>query len=99
MRIAGGAHTRRMPLMRSVERYTVREDGIYFLMQDGPTGVVCEITLEALSLLGRANGLTEPTEIFKTTRDAIERVASDKYDRTSRKPYEVVIITTDDLES
>jgi hypothetical protein len=98
MRIAGSAHTRRMPLMRSVERYTVREDGIYFLMQDGPTGVVCEITLEALSQLGRASGLTEPTEIFRTTRDAIERVASDKYDRTSRKPYEVVTITIDDLE-
>jgi hypothetical protein len=97
MRIAGSAHTRRMPLMRSVERYTVRGDGIYFLMQDGPTGVVCEITLEALSQLGRASGLTEPTEIFKATRDAIERVASDKYDRTSRKPYEVVTITIDDL--
>jgi hypothetical protein len=97
MRIAGSAHTRRMPLMRSVERYTVRGDGVYFLMQDGPTGVVCEITLEALSQLGRASGLTEPTEIFNATRGAIERVASDKYDRTSRKPYEVVTITIDDL--
>jgi hypothetical protein len=98
MRIAGSAHTRRMPLMRSVEGYTVREDGIYFLMQDGPTGVVCEITREALSQLGRASGLTEPTEIFKTTRDAIERVASDKYDRTARRAYEIVTITADDLE-
>jgi hypothetical protein len=85
--------------MRSVERYTAREDGIYFLMQDGPTGVVCEITLEALSRLGQASGLTEPTEIFKTTRDAIERVASDKYDRTNRKHYEVVTITIDDVGS
>jgi hypothetical protein len=85
--------------MRSVERYTVREDGIYFLMQDGPTGVVCEITFEALYQLGRASGVTEPTEIFKTTRDAIERVASDKYDRTSRKPYEVVTINIADLGS
>jgi hypothetical protein len=84
--------------MRSVEGYTVREDGIYFLMQDGPTGVVCEITLEALSQLGRASGLTEPTEIFKTTKDAIERVASDKYDRTARRPYEIVTITADDVD-
>jgi hypothetical protein len=85
--------------MRSVEGYTVREDSIYFLMQDGSTGVVCEITLETLSQLGRVSGLTEPTEIFKTTRDAIERAVSDKYDRTSRKPYEVVTITIDDLGS
>jgi hypothetical protein len=98
MRTAGSAYARRMPLMRSVTRYTVREDGIYFLMQDGPTGVVCEITLEALSQLGRTSGLTEPTEIFKTTRDAIERVAGDKYDRTSRRSYEIVTITADDLE-
>jgi hypothetical protein len=84
--------------MKAVEKYTVREDGIYFLMQDGPTGVVCEITLEALSQLGRANGLAEPTEICKTTRDAVERVASDKYDRTARRPYEIVTITADDVD-
>jgi hypothetical protein len=90
--------------MRSVEGYTVREDDIYFLMQYDPTGVmqydptgvVC-ITLEALSEFGE-RGLTKPTKIFKTTRDAIERVASDKYDRTARRPYEIVTITADDLE-
>jgi hypothetical protein len=87
-----------MPLVRSVEGYTVREDGIYFLMQDGPIGVVCEITREALSQLGRASGLTEPIEIFKTTKDAIERVASDKYDRTPRRAYEIVTITADDVD-
>jgi Protein of unknown function (DUF1488) len=85
--------------MRSVEGYTVREDGVYFLMQDGPIGVVCEITLEALSRLGQASGLTEPTEIFKTTRDAIERVVSDKYDRTPRRAYEIVTITADDVDA
>jgi hypothetical protein len=84
--------------MRSVEGYTVREDGIYFLMQDGPTGVVCEITLGALSQLGEASGLSEPVEIFRTARDAIERVASDKYDRTPRRAYEIVTITADDVD-
>jgi hypothetical protein len=69
-----------------------------FLDAGRSNGVVCEITIEALSQLRRASGLTEPTGIFETTRDAIERVVTDKYDRTSREPYEVVTITTDDLE-
>jgi Protein of unknown function (DUF1488) len=87
-----------MPLTRASERYTLREDGINFLMQDGPIEVVCQIVLEALSQLGRAIGLTEPIDIFETGRDAIERAASDKYDRTTRRPYEVVTITSDDLD-
>jgi hypothetical protein len=86
-----------MSLTRANRRYMLGEARIGFLMQ-GPTDVVCEITLEALYQLGRARGLTEPTEIFETSRDVIERLASEKYDRTSRHPYEVVTITTDDLE-
>jgi hypothetical protein len=86
-----------MPLTRASETYTLREDGIYFLMQDGPEEVVCQITLEALSKLGRATGLIGPSEIFETGRDTIERAAGDKYDRTSRRPYEVVTVTIDDL--
>jgi len=67
-------------------------------MQDGPTEVVCRINLDALSEFGRTIGLSEPTEIFETGRAAIERAASEKYDRTSRRPYEVVTITADDLD-
>jgi hypothetical protein len=87
-----------MPLTRVNERYTRGEDGIYFLLQDGPIEVVCQITAEALSQLGRTIGLTEATNIFGTAMDAIERAARDKYHRTSRLPYEIVTITTDDLE-
>jgi Protein of unknown function (DUF1488) len=86
-----------MPLRRAIERYTVRKDGIYFLMQDGPEEVVCQITLDALSKLGRTTGLIGPTEIFETARETIERAASNKYDRTSRRSYEVVIVRADDL--
>jgi hypothetical protein len=67
-------------------------------MQDGPMEVVCRITLEALSQFGRTIGLSEPSEIFETGRHAIEHTASDKYDRTSRRPYEAVTITADDLD-
>ena len=95
--IASARRTEWMPLTRASETYTPREDGIYFLMQDGPEEVVCQITLEALSKLGRTTGLTGPTEIFETRRDTIERVAGNKYDRTSRRPYEVLTVTADDL--
>jgi hypothetical protein len=83
--------------MRPIEGHTLREDGIYFLMRDGPEEVVCQITLEALSKLGRTTGLMGPTEIFETGRGIIERAAGNKYDRTSRRPYEVVTVTADDL--
>jgi hypothetical protein len=83
--------------MRAIERHTLREDGIYFLMRDGPEEVVCQITLEALSKLGRTTGVIGPTEIFETGRHTIERAAGNKYDRTSRRPYEVVTVTADDL--
>jgi hypothetical protein len=42
-------------------------------------------------------GLSEAIEIFETGRDTIERAASNKYDPTSRRPFEVVTVTTDDL--
>jgi hypothetical protein len=97
MRIAGSARTRGMPLTRANERYTLRDDGIHFLMQDGREEVVCRITVEALSQLGRTLALTELPELFETSRDTIERAASDKYDQTSRRPYEVVTVTAVDL--
>jgi hypothetical protein len=98
MRIASSARKRSMPLTRARDRYTSHVDAIHFLMQDGPTEVVCRINLDALSEFGRTIGLSEPTEIFETGRAAIERAASEKYDRTSRRPYEVVTITADDLD-
>ena len=86
-----------VPLMRAIERYTLHEEGIYFLMQDGPEEVACQITREALSKLGRTTGLIGLTEIFQTGRGTIERAAGNKYDRTNRRPYEVVTVTGDDL--
>jgi hypothetical protein len=86
-----------MPLTRASETYTLSEDGIYFLMQDGPEEVVCQIALEALSKLGRTTGLIGLAEIFETGRDTIERAAGNKYDQTSRRSYEVVTVTADDL--
>jgi hypothetical protein len=72
-------------------------EGINFLMRDGPAEVICRIDLEILSQFGKTIGLSEAIEIFEAGRAAIERAASDRYDRTSRRPYEVVTITAGDL--
>ena len=99
---AGDAHlaarTRRMPLTRARDNYTLGVDGIRFLMHDGPVEVACRINLEALFHFARTIAVTEPSEIFEIDRDAIERLASKKYDRTRRRPYKVLTITADDLD-
>jgi hypothetical protein len=86
-----------MPLTGAPGKYTVRRDGIYFLMLDGRLEVICRIDLQTLSQFGRTIGLAGPTEIFETGRDRIERAASNKYDQTTRVPYEVLTVTIKDL--
>ena len=93
MRIASSARRRLMPLTRANDRYT----GINFLMRDGPIEVICHIDLETMSQFGRTIGFSETIEIFETGRATIERAATTKYDRTSRRPYEVVTVTAGDL--
>jgi hypothetical protein len=88
-----------MPLTRARDGYTVRADGIRFLMRDGSYEIICQIGLEALSQIGNTADLSESIGIFQRDRAMIERAASDKYDRTSRRDYEIVIITSADLAS
>jgi Protein of unknown function (DUF1488) len=87
-----------MTLTRLSDQYGFGEDSVSFVMLDGPREVVCEISCETLTRLGRVMGLTEPSKIFETSRDRIERAASDKYDQTTRVPYEVLTVTADDLD-
>ncbi len=86
-----------MPLTRARDSYTVRADGIRFLMRDGSFEIICQIELETLSQFGNATGVNETVEIFRRDRARIERAASNKYDRTSRRDYEIVIVTPADL--
>jgi hypothetical protein len=86
-----------MPLTGAPRKYTVRRDGIYFLMRDGQLEVICRIDFQTLSQFGRTIGPTEPTEIFETGRDRIERAASEKYDQTTRVEYEILTVTIKDL--
>jgi hypothetical protein len=87
----------RMPLTRARDGYTARADGIRFLMRDGSCDIICQIRLETLSQIGNTADLNDTIGIFQRDRAMIERAASDKYDRTSRRDYEVVIVTTADL--
>ena len=86
-----------MALTRARDNYTLSVDGVRFLMHDGPAEVICQISLETLSQFGSTLGLSEASEIFESGRATIERAASDRYDRTSRRDYEVVTVTIADL--
>jgi hypothetical protein len=86
-----------MPLTRAGDSYTVRADGIRFLMRDGSFEIICQIKLETLSQIGQTADLNETIGIFQRDRAMIERAASNKYDRTSRQDYEIVVLTPADL--
>jgi hypothetical protein len=90
--------TRMMPLTRAHDRYTVGADGIRFLMRDGPSELICQIAARTLVELGKTASMDEPVEIFAFFRTKIERAASNKYDRTARGDYEVVTVSTTDLD-
>ncbi len=68
----------------------------FFLMRDGLSEIICHVELETLFQIGNTD-LNETIGIFERERSMIERAASDKYDRTSRRDYEIVIITAVDL--
>jgi Protein of unknown function (DUF1488) len=86
-----------MPLTRARDSYLVREHEIAFLMRDGPVEIICQIDLETLAQLGNTTDLNEMIEIFLRERERIERAASNLYDRTSRRDYEILVVTTADL--
>jgi hypothetical protein len=50
-----------------------------------------------LLALGAAVGLTDARDIFWACRDEIERAASDKFDRTAREQYEILVIDEADF--
>jgi hypothetical protein len=66
-------------------------------MRDGPFEIICQIELETLSQLGNARDLSDAVEIFERDRAMIERAASHKYDQTSRRDYEILVVTSADL--
>jgi Protein of unknown function (DUF1488) len=87
-----------MPLTRARDNCTVCAGGIRFLMRDGRFEVICQIDVQTLSRFGSATSLAELIAVFQRDRSAIERAASDKYDRTKRQDYEIVMVTSTDLE-
>jgi hypothetical protein len=88
-----------MPLTRARDNYRVSADGIRFLMRDGPLEIICEIERETLSQIGNTSDVDETVAIFQHDRAMIERAASNKYDRTRRRDYEIISITAADLAS
>jgi hypothetical protein len=86
-----------MPLTRANDRYISDANTVQFLMQSGWVEVICRVNHRTLSRFGRSVGLAGSLEVFKAYREVIEHAASDRYDRTRRRRYEVVTVTSDDL--
>ena len=86
-----------MPLTRASERPVFRKDGVRFLMKEGPHEAPCHISHDDLLSFGRTVGMRDTALIFEAYREEIERAASDKYDRTGRGDYGIIIVTAGDL--
>jgi hypothetical protein len=83
-----------VPLTRAQDNYISGPDSLRFLMRDGPREVLCRISRETLSDLRAGE---EGADVFEVCRGEIEQAASNKYDRTSRRDYEIVTVTGHDL--
>jgi hypothetical protein len=66
-------------------------------MKDSPDEVICAISCNLLVAVGQPYGLTNPVFIFWALREKVERAASAKYDRTTRKAYEILAVQERDL--
>jgi hypothetical protein len=86
-----------MPLTRASELAVLRQDEVRFLMSNGANEVICNISHRTLLAFGAAVGMTDARDIFWAYRDEIERAASDKHDRTTRKQYEILDVVETDL--
>ena len=86
-----------MPLTMGGAQPIFKRNGVSFLMMDAEREVPCHISNQDLLSLGARLGLTEAALIFMARRGAIERAASDKYDRSTRQDYEIVTVTSSDL--
>jgi hypothetical protein len=86
-----------MPLTRVPKQPVLRMTSIRFLMKDGEWELICSISNRTLMAYGAKQGMQDAHMVFWAYQDEIERAASDKYDRTGRKDYEILHIDEDDL--
>ena len=76
-----------MPLARSNEQILTTMMGVKFLMRDGEVEVACRATRELLRYRFGSSDPDGDGETFKLHREAIEKVASDKYDAGMLEPH------------
>jgi hypothetical protein len=66
------------------------------MMKDAKHEVPCHINKPDLLSLAATLGLDDAALVFAAYRSAIERAASNKYDRSSQHDYEIVTVTASD---
>jgi hypothetical protein len=86
-----------MPLTRVPKQAVLKMTSIRFLMKDGEWELICSVSNRALMAFGAKRGVQDAQMVFWAYQDEIERAASDKYDRTGRKDYDILHIDECDL--
>ena len=87
-----------MSLVRQDERFRFqRLDGIYFLMADGGTHILCKVSHEALRDRSARDGVAASLpDTFVRHRERIETIAGEKYAQGHR-PNGLVLVLSRDL--
>ena len=89
-----------MALTRYIDDYHLSElEGVRFLMtEDGKTSIPCRVSYEALQDLASHQQFEgRISDLFKTYRPLIERVASDTYDSNGPRDAEGLILVTSEV--
>ena len=87
-----------MSLVRQDERFRFqRLDGIYFLMADGGTHILCKVSHEALRDRSAGDGMAASLpDTFVRHRERIETIAGEKYAQGHR-PSDLIVALSNDL--
>ena len=87
-----------MSLVRQDERFRFqRLDGIYFLMADGGTHILCKVSHEALRDRSAGDGMAASLpDTFVRHRERIETIAGEKYAQ-GHQPNSLVLVLSRDL--
>jgi len=90
-----------MPLVRRRQEFVSTVNGVEFLMHDGVREVACRAALELLRNRFGSQDRAGDEQAFACNRDAIERIANDKYHagKTETGADPEIVVTESDMAS
>ncbi len=90
-----------MPLLRRRPEFVSTQNGVEFLMHDGERDVICCATLDLLRQRFGSRDPASDEQVFSSNRDAIESIASSKYQagKTEAGAGPEILVTEWDMAS